>query len=158
MIQLYNELDSLGKMKTSRIQQQNTILRMLMEFIEVPLFIIDVTSEIRYISNGFSERHKIPANEVFNKRLYDFIPELDFRKILLEANHTKNPVEVEKEKITFYPVLSTINEVAYFITVFGKHDIFNFVRKNGDKQKSSWTKPKTRLSPGLFSFLKRKEE
>jgi len=43
----------------------------------------------------------------------------------------QGPVEIEREgqKLTFYPVFSPQNDVAYLIVVFGEHEILNYQKE-----------------------------
>ena len=137
MQNLYSELNALGKRKSSRIQQQNVTINKLLEFIGIPLLIVDVTGEIRKASGGFAVKNRMLAAEAAGKRLHEFIEELNFHAVLLEANRTKSAVQVQKEKapVTFYPILSSRNDVAYFITVFGQHELFLYSNSTEEIQK-----------------------
>ncbi len=152
MQSMYRELHELGERKSSRILLLNAVIDKLMEFVQVPLLVVDITGEIRKTSGGFAEKNKLVSAEVTGKALADYIKELDFTAILLEGNKTKSAVTIEKEKtkITFYPVLSVKNDVAYFITVFGKHELFSYSGRA--EKKDSLTAARMKKKP-LFGFL-----
>jgi hypothetical protein len=158
MRRLYQELSTLGERKSSRIQQQNLTINKLLEFIGVPLLVVDATGEIRKASGGFAEKYKISAAAVPGKPLQEFLAGLDFPDVLQEANRTKSAVELKIEKISaaFYPILSEKNDVSYFITVFGPHELKVFIAEEGARKVPLPGTQKKRFLGGLVDLIKRK--
>ncbi len=158
MRRLYEELHALGERKSHRIQQQNLTINRLLEFVAVPLLLIDATGEIRKASGGFAEKHKIPAAAVAGKNLSEYVEDIDFPDMLLEANRTKGPVEVKtgETPVIFYPVLSDKNDVSYLIAAFGPHELKTYL-PNEAERKAALTRPeKKRFLGGLVDMIKRK--
>jgi hypothetical protein len=160
MRRLYEELYALGERKSSRIQQQNLTINRLLEFIGTPLLVVDATGEIRKASGGFAEKHKIPAAAVAGKPLVEYLTGLDFQDVLQEANRTKSAVDVkiEKSPVAFYPVLSEKNDVSYFITVFGPHELKVFAAAEGERKALLPRAEKKRFLGGLVDFIKGKRK
>ncbi|HEQ71128.1 MAG TPA: hypothetical protein ENN69_01440, partial [Spirochaetia bacterium] len=67
MQKLYEELADLGERKSSRIQQQNVTISMLLQFIDAPLLLVDITGEIRKGSGGYAEKNDIPPSSIQGK-------------------------------------------------------------------------------------------
>jgi transcriptional regulator with PAS, ATPase and Fis domain len=158
MQSMYRELHELGERKSRHIYQLNAVIDKLMEFVQVPLLVVDVTGEIRKTSGGFAGKNKLSSAEVTGKALSDYIKDLDFTALLLEANKTKIAVEIEKEKtkITFYPVLSLQNDVAYFITIFGKHESFAYSGRADEKGSLTAARTKKKALFGFLDLFKKK--
>jgi hypothetical protein len=90
------------------------------------------------------------------------VNDLDFHSILAEAQRSKGPVEIEREgqKLTFYPVFSPQNAVAYLIVVFGEHEILSY-QKEAEKAPTATeasVPKKGPLSRFFRLFMKDKKE
>ncbi|RPJ08006.1 MAG: hypothetical protein EHM28_05500 [Spirochaetaceae bacterium] len=131
MRSMYEEIASLSERKSHRIILLNTLMDRVLELVQVPLLLVDSTGEIRKTSGGFLEKNRLSPNELLGSALLEKVSDLDFHTILVEAGKTKGPVEIEREgqKLTFYPVFSPQNDVAYLIVVFGEHEILNYQKE-----------------------------
>jgi hypothetical protein len=158
MRRLYEELHALGERKSHRIQQQNLTINRLLEFIALPLLVVDATGEIRKASGGFAEKHKIPAADAAGRSIHGYVEDLDFTDVLQEANRTKGPVEVKSGKtlLTFYPVLSAANDVSYLIVAFGPHELKSFVPEGDDQKGGAPRAEKKRFLGGLVDLIKQR--
>ncbi len=158
MRRLYEELHALGERKSSRIQQQNLTINKLLEFVNVPLLVVDATGEVRKVSGGFSEKHKITPVQAAGTQLRGYVEDLDFQAILQQANRTKSPAEVKSGKIplTFYPVLTENNDVSYFVVVFGPHELKGFVTETADRKASQPGRERKHFIGGLVDVIKKR--
>ncbi|MBN1525952.1 MAG: hypothetical protein JW904_15850 [Spirochaetales bacterium] len=164
MQQIYSELVSLSNRKSSRIIQLNSITDKLMEFIDIPLLIVDATGEIRKTSGGFLEKNKLAPGEIIGNLLASQIEGIDFSGTLFEAKQAKGPIELEleKKKYTFYPVFSETNDIVFFLVAYGKHQLINIFAETGKKENyvMAFKPKKSRFTKLLRFFLgdKKKKE
>jgi hypothetical protein len=158
MRRLYEELHALGERKSSRIQQQNLTVNKLLEFIGLPLLVVDATGEVRKASGGFCEKHKISAAQAAGTQLRGYVEDLDFSDILLQANRTKGSVEVKsgKTNLTFYPVLSMGNDVSYFVVAFGPHELKGFVPEAAEGRAPQAGPERRRFLGGLVDVIRKR--
>lgn len=122
---LYREISEVSERRANRIRLLIALTDGLLRFVETPLLVAETTGRILSVSQQVQERFKESSFSPVGRLLNEVFPDLNFKSVLQEAIETHSAVELtlEKETLTFYPLLDRTNTPAYFIVLLGKKKI-----------------------------------
>ncbi len=113
--------------KSLKIASLNGLLNTMVNFIQDPVLVVNLTGEI--IAGSAAAKEKITFSPDLN--LSDCFPQLSVKDAFTEASSTHLPVEQEG-KIVFFPVFSTIGDISYFLVDLSKEAALAKFMKNAN--------------------------
>ncbi len=142
---LYFHMNSMSKKRSTKIIAQSSLIDFVTTNTQIPLVTTDPTGKILYASKSFLDKNDTAKNEVVNKSIDQFLPNISIKTLYdeMNASHTFSKYKGNKESAEIYPVTGSNNEIAYLVFVFDKHKIQASHQIKDTKHKT------------LYSFLKK---
>ncbi len=142
---LYFHMNSMSKKRSTKIIAQSALIDFVTTNAQIPMVTTDPTGKILYVSKSFLDKNGTVKNEIADKSIDHFLPNISIKTLYDEMNtsHTFSKYKGNKESAEIYPVTGSNNEIAYLVFVFDKHKIQTSHHVKDIKHKS------------LYSFLKK---
>jgi len=129
---LYEDLERVNRMKTSKIYSLTYLNTFLSDNIQMNLIVTDVFGKIKYISKKCIEENKINKSDALERNAGDIIEGVNIKARAAEMIKTKrvsiknieandagiNGEKVKPEEIYFYPIFDDNGTLSYIIIVF----------------------------------------
>jgi len=152
---LYRNINNLNIRKTMKISALANLNEFMMNNINLPMLVTDVTGSILYSSTVFTEKYGSAKGDLKYNKIDSVFSELNIPVLMLELSRQHVPVEKEsnRTKITCYPVHNVSAEMNYVVFVTDKKAAYSNYQKTGNDTVS---KPSTVAGHFGRVFLKRK--
>ncbi len=130
---LYRNINNLNIRKTMKISALANLNEFLMNNINLPLLVTDVTGSILYSSTAFSDKYNSTKGDLKSSKIDSVFPELNIPVLMLELFRQHIPVEKESNRIriTCYPVHNVSAEMNYVVFVPDKKATYINSQKAG---------------------------
>ncbi|MCK5672420.1 MAG: hypothetical protein KAH95_03545 [Spirochaetales bacterium] len=130
---LYRNINNLNIRKTMKISALANLNEFMMNNINLPMLVTDVTGSILYSSTVFTEKYSSTKGDLKYKKIDSVFQELNIPVLMLELSRQHVPVEQESNriKITCYPVHNVSAEMNYVVFVTDKKAAFTNFQKSG---------------------------
>jgi hypothetical protein len=114
---LYRNINNLNIRKTMKISALANLNEFMMNNINLPMLVTDVTGSILYTSSAFSEKYHSTKGDLKYTKIDSIFQELNIPVLMLELSRQHVPVEKENNriKITCYPVHNVSAAMNYVI-------------------------------------------
>jgi len=137
---LYRNINNLNIRKTMKISALANLNEFMMNNINLPMLVTDVTGSILYSSTVFTEKYGSAKGDLKYKKIDSVFSELNIPILMLELSRQHVPVEKEsnRTKITCYPVHNVSVEMNYVVFVTDKKAVYtNFQKLSTENVKKS---------------------
>ena len=138
---LYFHMNSMSKKRSTKIIAQSALIDFVTTNAHLPMATTDPTGKILYVSKYFLDKNNTVKNEVVDKSIDFFLPDISIKTLYDEMNtsHTFSEYKGKKESAEIYPVTGSNNEIAYLVFVFDKHKIQTTHQVKDIKHKSLYS-------------------
>lgn len=119
---LFRNINNLNIRKTMKISSLANLNEFMMNNINLPMLVTDVTGSILYSSTIFSDKYNSAKGDLKSSKIDSVFPELNIPVLMLELSRQHVPVEKESNntRITCYPVHNAAAEMTYVVFVSEK--------------------------------------
>ncbi len=130
---LYRNINNLNIRKTMKISALANLNEFMMNNINLPMLITDVTGNILYSSTVFSDKYNSTKSDLKSSKIDSVFTELNIPVLMLELSRQHIPVEKESNRIriTCYPVHNVSAEMNYVVFVPDKKATYINSQKSG---------------------------
>ncbi len=139
---LYFQLSELNARKSLKISSMSGINTFLLNNIDLPVVITDVTGKIGEVSRRYLKKYKAEKIDIIGKNIADVVSEIDFQDIVagMEREHTLIEVDEVKEQVSFYPVFNRNNELSNIVCIRGKESIYSDIARKTEEKTGTFSK------------------
>lgn len=144
---LYYQLNNLNEKKSLKISAQGELVTFLVNNLDLPLAVCDVTGIVLWVSSSFPDKLGKTRTEVIGGRIDAMLQDVSTPNILFELGRSHASLEKVSGKLTVtcYPVHNRMNELSYVTFVLGKKAVFS----------ETEAKPSDQLQPAQPSRLQK---
>ena len=130
---LYRNINNLNIQKTMKISALANLNEFMMNNINLPILVTDVTGSILYSSTAFTDKSNSTKGDLKTSKIDSVFPELNIPALMLELSRQHIPIEREsnRTRITCYPVHNVSAEMNYVVFVSGKKAAYTDLQKSG---------------------------
>lgn len=116
---LYRNINNLNIRKTMKISALANLNEFMMNNINLPMLVTDVTGSILYSSTAFSDKYNSTKGDLKTSKIDSVFSEINIPVLMLELSRHHIPVEKESNRIriTCYPVHNVSAEMNYVVFV-----------------------------------------
>jgi transcriptional regulator with PAS, ATPase and Fis domain len=151
---LYNQLNQLNAYKTQKIGSLSSLSTFLVNNIELPLLITDISGSIVQASSSLAKKLGKKRAEIVGKDFGQIIKEIPFNNLLFELSKLNSSVEKKTSENTYtcYPIHNNRAEIAYIIFVLEKKAVYQALPEEANKiTKEAKSRKKGRSLKGALS-------
>lgn len=130
---IYRQINNLNIRKTMKISALANLNEFLLNNISLPMVVTDVTGIILYSNSSFADKFSSTRGELKSSSIDLVFSELNIPVLMLELSRQHIPVEKEinKIKLTCYPVHNVSAEMNYVVFVPDKKASYTSLQKSG---------------------------
>lgn len=130
---LYRNINNLNIKKTMKISALANLNEFMMNNINLPMLVTDVTGSILYSSTAFTDKSNSTKGDLKTSKIDSVFPELNIPALMLELSRQHIPIEREsnRTRITCYPVHNVSAEMNYVVFVPDKKAAYTDLQKSG---------------------------
>jgi hypothetical protein len=145
---LFRNINNLNIRKTMKISALANLNEFMMNNINLPMLVTDVTGSILYSSTTFSDKYNFTKGNLKSSKIDSVFPELNIPVLMLELSRQHIPVEKEsnRTRITCYPVHNVSAEMNYVVFVPDKKATYINSQKSGTEVVSKGSNIAGRMS------------
>ncbi len=136
--------------KSLKIASLNGLLNTMVNLIQEPVLVINLTGEILAVSAAAKTKISIAPD----LNLSDCFPQLSVKDAFKEASSSHLPVEQEG-KIVFFPVFSTIGDISYFLVDLSKEAALSkFIKNTNNSENDNLEEADKKQKKNFWGLLK----
>ena len=129
---LYNQISELSEKKTLKISALHNLNDFLINNIQLPLLITDVTGTIVHASKQYLDSNEKNRSEVLDASIQQLYQEIDIKNIILMLIKNKAPIEnesISNTHVSFFPILNREGSITYVVCVFERFRVITTISK-----------------------------
>ncbi len=152
---LYRNINNLNIRKTMKISALANLNEFMMNNINLPMLVTDVTGTILYSSIGFTDKYNSTKGDLKSSKIDSVFLEITIPTLMLELSRQHVPVEIDSNstRITCYPVHNVSAEVNYVVFVPDKKAAYT----NSRKSESDVVRKNSTIAGRLSRLLSRRK-
>ena len=136
---LYYQLNTLNEKKSLKISAQSELVTFIVNNLDLPVAVTDVTGSILWISPSFSEKTGKGRTEAIGVKIDTVLAEISIQNVIFELGRVRTSLEKTSGKnlVSCYPVYNRVNELTYVAFVPGKKAVYSEAKgkeETGERQ------------------------